>query len=123
MFDLSACCKNTSAPAGDQDLVDAVSRITRLLAQIELGLRLVVTVEVAERVTEQGRRRRQERPLAEVLKLVDARPQPLGCPGRLSDPELRALALRAVERVAQSSELRDLGDDDARIEDARSRLR
>ena len=40
-----------------------------------------------------------------------------------TDPELRALALRAVERVAASSELRDLGDDDARIEDALSRLR
>ena len=40
-----------------------------------------------------------------------------------TDPELRALALRAVERVAESSELRDLGDDDARIEDALSRLR
>jgi hypothetical protein len=40
-----------------------------------------------------------------------------------SDPELRALALRAVERVAANSELRDLGDDDARIEDALSRLR
>jgi hypothetical protein len=39
-----------------------------------------------------------------------------------TDPELRALALRAVERVAASSELRDLGDDDARIEDARARL-
>jgi hypothetical protein len=40
-----------------------------------------------------------------------------------TDPELRALALRAVERVAESSELRELGDDDARIEDALSRLR
>ena len=40
-----------------------------------------------------------------------------------TDPELRALALRAVERVAAHSELRDLGDDDARIEDALSRLR
>jgi hypothetical protein len=40
-----------------------------------------------------------------------------------TDPELRALALRAVERVATDSELRDLGDDDARIEDALSRLR
>ena len=40
-----------------------------------------------------------------------------------TDPELRALALRAVERVAANSELRDLGDDDARIEDALSRLR
>ena len=40
-----------------------------------------------------------------------------------TDPELRVLALRAVERVAASSELRDLGDDDARIEDALSRLR
>ena len=40
-----------------------------------------------------------------------------------TDPELRALALQAVERVAESSELRDLGDDDARIEDALSRLR
>jgi hypothetical protein len=40
-----------------------------------------------------------------------------------TDPELRALALRAVERVAESSELRDLGDGDARIEDALSRLR
>jgi hypothetical protein len=40
-----------------------------------------------------------------------------------TDPELRALALQAVERVAASSELRDLGDDDARIEDALSRLR
>ena len=40
-----------------------------------------------------------------------------------TDPELRALALRAVECVAASSELRDLGDDDARIEDALSRLR
>ena len=40
-----------------------------------------------------------------------------------TDPVLRALALRAVERVAESSELRDLGDDDARIEDALSRLR
>jgi hypothetical protein len=38
-------------------------------------------------------------------------------------PELRALALRAVERVAANSELSDLGDDDARIEDALSRLR
>jgi len=40
-----------------------------------------------------------------------------------TDPELRGLALRAVERVAESSELRELGDDDARIEDALSRLR
>ena len=40
-----------------------------------------------------------------------------------TDPGLRALALRAVERVAESSELRELGDDDARIEDALSRLR
>jgi len=40
-----------------------------------------------------------------------------------TDPELRALALRAVERVAANSELRDLGDDDARIEAARSELR
>ena len=40
-----------------------------------------------------------------------------------TDPELRALALRAVECVAANSELRDLGDDDARIEDALSRLR
>jgi hypothetical protein len=40
-----------------------------------------------------------------------------------TDPELRALALRAVERVAESSELRDLGDDDARIEAALSALR
>ena len=40
-----------------------------------------------------------------------------------TDPELRALALRAVERVAANSELRELGDDDARIEDALSRLR
>ena len=40
-----------------------------------------------------------------------------------TDPELRALALRAVERIAESSELRELGDDDARIEDALSRLR
>jgi hypothetical protein len=40
-----------------------------------------------------------------------------------TDPKLRSLALRAVERVAESSELRDLGDDHARIEDALSRLR
>ena len=40
-----------------------------------------------------------------------------------TDPELRALALRAVERVAESSELRDLGDDDARIEAALAALR
>ena len=40
-----------------------------------------------------------------------------------TDPELRELARRAVERVAASSELRDLGDDDARIEAAASRLR
>ena len=40
-----------------------------------------------------------------------------------TDAELRALALRAVERVAADSELRDLGDDDARIEAALSELR
>jgi hypothetical protein len=40
-----------------------------------------------------------------------------------TDPELRALALRAVERVAADSELRDLGDDDARIEAALAELR
>ena len=40
-----------------------------------------------------------------------------------TDAELRALALRSVERVAESSELRDLGDDDARIADALSRLK
>jgi hypothetical protein len=39
-----------------------------------------------------------------------------------TDVELRALALRAVERIAESSELRDLGDDDARIADTLSRL-
>ncbi len=40
-----------------------------------------------------------------------------------TDPALRRLALEAVERVAANSELRELGDDDARIEDALARLR
>ncbi|MGE5691039.1 MAG: hypothetical protein ACM33B_10850 [Pseudomonadota bacterium] len=39
-----------------------------------------------------------------------------------TDAELRALALRAVVAIAESSELRDLGDDDARIDDVLSRL-
>lgn len=40
-----------------------------------------------------------------------------------TDHELRELARRAVERVAAASELRDLGDDDARIDDVLRRLR
>jgi hypothetical protein len=40
-----------------------------------------------------------------------------------TDAQLRELARRAVERVAENSELRDLGDDDARIDDALSRFR
>jgi hypothetical protein len=40
-----------------------------------------------------------------------------------TDPELRELARRAVARIAENSELRDLGDDDARIDDALSRFR
>jgi hypothetical protein len=40
-----------------------------------------------------------------------------------TDRELRELARRAVERVAESSELRDLGDDAARIEDVLARFR
>jgi hypothetical protein len=40
-----------------------------------------------------------------------------------TDADLRDLARRAVERIAEDSELRELGDDDARIEDVLSRLR
>jgi hypothetical protein len=40
-----------------------------------------------------------------------------------TDPELRRLARDAVERVAANSELRELGDDDARIEAALAALR
>ena len=40
-----------------------------------------------------------------------------------TNAQLRELARRAVERIAENSELRDLGDDDARIDDALSRFR
>ena len=50
-------------------------------------------------------------------------PRPRRSRGTAPTRELRALALRAVERVAESSQLRELGDDDARIDGRRLRSR